>query len=889
VAAEERNGPMIKLLSIRSFKMKLLFTIWIGSAATLVLACGCFIFLEVVQFDNDLIKELKLLSDFIADKSAPAIMFNDPSIAEDALLSAVAIEPAIVNAVIYDAEANVVATYARDLPDNKGFAIPEPRQNTSFIKDAHLHFFGDIDLYSDRVGTVYIHAERQVLYERLQRYGVIVASILAVSLLFLVPISFILQNRVSTPILALIASAKQVSEKKDYGIRVKKHSDDELGVFADVFNEMLTQIQKSDRDLRESRELFEEMASNIPGVIYQFYATPEEEYGFSYISKRAEEIIGISSGTDGFYERFLACVDNDDRAAFSASIAEAVRVVGTWEFEGKFTKPSGEKRWFRGISRSIMKDSLFVANGVVIDITERKRAEAALRESEERYRLLFNSANDAVFVHQPSTDGNPHKFLEVNDIACKMYGYKKEALLEMTPPDLVAPEQEAAVRRFIKKTLSAGHSVFEIAHKTKEGNAFPVEISAFSFDFHGQPTVLSIVRDITDRKRAEEDRVQLEAQLQQAQKMESIGTLAGGIAHDFNNILGIILGNTELAIDDVPEWNPARHSLEEIRIASLRAKDVVRQLLSFARKTKLENKPTNIIPIVKESLKLMRSSIPKSIEFRHHIAENIDTILADSTQINQVFINLCTNADHAMPGGGVIEVSLRNVAFDKDTATKYPGMIPGRYVNLSVSDTGQGISQEDIDRIFDPYFTTKEVGKGTGMGLAVVHGIVKGHNGIISVESELGRGTTFSIFFPTVEKDAVVETESNEKLPTGDERILFIDDEESIAKLGRQGLERLGYTVEAMTGPVEALARFRSQPDKFGLVITDLTMPKMTGDTLVKEILSIRSDTPIILCTGFSEKVDEKKAKEIGAADYIEKPLDMRNFARIVRKVLDAA
>jgi CheY-like chemotaxis protein/anti-sigma regulatory factor (Ser/Thr protein kinase) len=327
--------------------------------------------------------------------------------------------------------------------------------------------------------------------------------------------------------------------------------------------------------------------------------------------------------------------------------------------------------------------------------------------------------------------------------------------------------------------------------------------------------------------------------------------------------------------------------LEEIRTATLRARDVVRQLLSFARKTRLEKKPTNIVPIVKESLKLLRSSLPTSIDIRQTIPEDVDTILADPTQINQVLINLCTNAEHAMSQGGIIGVILKNATLDENATAKYPDLNPGRYLNLTVSDTGHGISKEGIDRIFDPYYTTKDVEKGTGMGLAVVHGIVKEHNGIITVKSKPGKGTTFSIFFPSVEQDVVMEPEPAEKLPMGNEKILFIDDEPSIVNIARQRLERLGYDVDAEMSPIEALELFRSRPDQFDLVITDLTMPKMTGDKLVQEILNIRPDIPIILCTGFSEKIVEKNATTLGAADYIEKPIDQYDFAFKVRKVLD--
>ena len=547
--------------------------------------------------------------------------------------------------------------------------------------------------------------------------------------------------------------------------------------------------------------------------------------------------------------------------------------------EFKFRLKDGQEVWtllnirFRREGEDI-KGATVVAH----DINDRKLVEEALRESEKKYRTVLEANPDPVVVY-----GIEGKVIYFNPAFTRVFGWTLEERMGKKM-DLFVPEDAWRETKMMIEKVLAGESFYGIETRryNKKGEVIPVSISGAIYkDPNGNPigSVINL-RDITEQKK-------LEAQLQHAQKMESIGTLAGGIAHDFNNILGIIIGNTELAIDDVPEWNPAKQNLEEIRIASLRTKDVVQQLLSFARKTKLAKKPTNIIPIVKESLKLLRSSIPTSVEIRQNIAKNIDTILADPTQINQVLINLFTNAAHAMPEGGIVEVTLKNVELDEVTATQYPGLNLGRYVNLTVSDTGQGIPQEEMGRIFDPYFTTKEIGKGTGLGLSVVHGIVKEHNGLIIVKSELGKGTTFSIFFPAVEEEAIVKTEIDEKLPSGNERILLIDDEESLVKTWHQRLERLGYKVEATTSPIEALELFRSRSDQFDLVITDLTMPKMTGDKLVKEILYIRPDVPIILCTGFSEKIDEKKATAIGAAGYIEKPLDKRDFAIKIRKVLD--
>jgi PAS domain S-box-containing protein len=519
-----------------------------------------------------------------------------------------------------------------------------------------------------------------------------------------------------------------------------------------------------------------------------------------------------------------------------------------------------------------------------LDITSRKQVERDLRESEEQYRSLFKNNHSIMLL----IDLGTANIVDANPAAVSFYGWSYETLIRKKIIDINTLTEEQVFDE-IKKAKMEQRKQFYFRHCLASGEIRDVEVYSGPIKVHGRELLYSIVHDITARKKAEEEKAVLEAQLFHAQKMESIGTLSGGIAHDFNNLLGIILGNAELAMDDMPEWHPAKGYLNEIRTASLRARDVVKQLLSFSRKTDSKKRPVKLVRIVEDALKFLRSSIPASVEIHRNIPNDTDdTIFADSTHIYQVMINLFTNAAHAMEdNSGVITIGIENIYLDQVSAPFYPGLPPGRYVKLAVSDTGTGIDHEIKDRIFDPYFTTKEIGKGTGIGLSVVHGIVKSHNGAISVDSKFGEGTTFSIFFPVTEEEAVMETEPADKFPTGSERILIVDDEESVVDIGRRRLERLGYQVEARTNPIDALELFRTDPDQFDLVITDMTMPHITGDKLVKEILKIRPDMPTVLCTGFSEKINEERAKEIGIRQYIEKPFDKGKLSRLVREVLD--
>jgi PAS domain S-box-containing protein len=381
----------------------------------------------------------------------------------------------------------------------------------------------------------------------------------------------------------------------------------------------------------------------------------------------------------------------------------------------------------------------------------------------------------------------------------------------------------------------------------------------------------------------------LEEQLRQTQKLEAIGTLAGGIAHDFNNILTAILGFTELALYDVPQDSAAWCNLQEAFTAGKRAKDLVQQILAFSRQSKQEYKPVQLHLIVKEALTLLRASLPATINIRQHIAPRAGTVLADPTQMHQVLMNLCTNAEHAMrETGGVLEVRLEAVEVDADFAAVHPELTPGPHLRLTVRDTGYGMKHEVMERIFEPFFTTKDLGEGTGMGLAVIHGIITSHGGAITVASAPGHGTTFEVYLPRIDRTAGPEARPEEAIPGGHERILFVDDEDALARLGQALLERLGYEITVRTSSIEALEVFRVAPQRFDLVITDQTMPNMTGEVLARELRRIRPDIPIILCTGFSYMMTAEKAQTLGIDAFLMKPLVTRDLGLAIRQVLDS-
>ena len=524
-----------------------------------------------------------------------------------------------------------------------------------------------------------------------------------------------------------------------------------------------------------------------------------------------------------------------------------------------------------------------IANARLFD--ERRRAEQALRESEASLRSIFRAAPVGIGM---VTD---RVLRQVNDYICEMTGYSRNELVDQNARILypTREEYERVGREKYVLIREQGTGSIETCWQRKDGKVIDVLLSSTPLD----PADWSIgvtftALDITERKRAERERASLEEKLRISQKMEAIGTLAGGIAHDFNNILSAIIGYAELADIDTRRESPVASSLAQILKAAFRARDLVRQILMFSRQSEVQFGPLQINLIIKETLKLLRASLPATIQVRQDLGD-CGKILGDPTQVHQVVMNLCTNAYQAMGAeGGLLDISLSSVDINAGHLVQGETLQPGQYLKLSVRDTGHGIDPEILHRIFEPYYTTREKGAGTGLGLAVVHGIVKNHRGAIQASSQVGVGSTFDVYFPKVE-DYSVESEAEPEEPVrgGNECILFVDDEPALEELGGRLLSGLGYEVVTRSSAWEALQLFKAKTMAFDLVITDMTMPQLTGEKLALEILRIRPEMPIILCTGFSEQINNERARSLGIRALVMKPFLKNEMARTIRRVLD--
>jgi len=523
-------------------------------------------------------------------------------------------------------------------------------------------------------------------------------------------------------------------------------------------------------------------------------------------------------------------------------------------------------------------DRSAVIQANVRDISKRIQEKDLLQKTAQEWLATFNAVPDLITRLDPDM-----RILRSNDAFRRYFSIKPGESRGQFCYDFFNEHQGPCPGCPVTSTLQDHKLHSAVITHAGLGKKFQVTSAPILSENMELLGIIQVARDITDLEK-------LEQQLRQAQKMEAIGTLAGGIAHDFNNILTPILGYTEIAIERTPPESPLREDLQQVLLAANRAKELVQQILTFSRKTEGERKPLQIQFVLKEALKLLRSSIPANIEIKENIDQECASILADPTHIHQVLMNLCTNAYQAMlETGGTLGVSLAGVEIGPyDLGTKFE-LTPGPHVMLEVHDSGTGIPKEIIDKIFEPYFTTKGKHEGTGLGLAVVHGIVKSYKGAVTVYSEPGKGSIFRIYFPAIVAEPVVEQSEMDStpLPGGKERILLVDDEKIIVNMMERMLSGLGYKVSAFSNCEDALMAFQTQPDNYDLIITDMTMPKITGDKLAEEILGVRPDMPIILCTGFSHLITKKKARELGIRKFLTKPILKRDLAIAVRDVLD--
>lgn len=709
----------------------------------------------------------------------------------------------------------------------------------------------------------------------------------------------IIQKLTVSPLKSLLNYTDAISQ----GFFDSDYENGPIVEFNDVGHEMkrmveslknINELLKQDIEARKKTELELKEATNIinSSQTVAFLWRNQKGWPVEFVSDNVSALFGYTakefrSGnllySDIIYPEDLDGLEKEIKALLQSDDSDSI-VHSPYRIITK----GGKVKWLEN-KTFIRKDAdqkVSHFQGIVEDISEKIEAEHALRRSEERYRSLHSNVPVGVFRSTPNG-----KMLSANPAFLKMLklSSEKEILSQSILNFYSDPNQR---KIFIQRLKKEGKiNGFEVRLKRVDKTEFWGSISATRVvDKKGEFIHIDgIVEDISQRKNAVKEKRKLERQLRQAQKMEAIGTLAGGIAHDFNNILSAIIGFTELAqFECGSDYDSCINEyLKEVLQAGKRAKELVKQILAFSRQGEQDIKPIYINVILKEALKLIRASLPSTIEIVQDICDDV-AIMGDPTQIHQVIMNLCTNAAHAMQDkGGTLEIQLKLVKMDAEYSAKHVGTEPGSYLNLVVSDSGHGMPSHVLERIFDPFFTTKKNGEGTGMGLSVVHGIIKSHGGFVTAYSHPGMGSTFNIFLPAIE--SVFEKETTEEAPVsgGNERILLVDDEPSITIFEKQMLESMGYHIRTRNSSTEALRLFRSMPEAFDLVITDMTMPKMTGEQLSKEIKAIRPEIPIILRTGFSAAINESMAKGKGISAYMMKPILRCDMARTIRKVLD--
>ena len=614
---------------------------------------------------------------------------------------------------------------------------------------------------------------------------------------------------------------------------------------------------------------------------YDLIAEVDESATFLYASPNFEAVLGYAPATL-IGSNIFSYVHPADRADVVQEFTEGMQALGTGRSTYRYRHQNGEYRWFESTGR-VFQTALGDSRGVIVsrDITECKEAENTLNEM--NVALLHASPGISLLDKEG-------RYLQVNNGYATLLSYSPEELLGQSWKITVHPDDHAMALAAFKDMDTTGIGEFEARGIRKDGSEFFEQVVMVRGinKGDGEGAYHCFISDITGRKQMELALRERDQKLQQVQKMEAIGTLAGGIAHDFNNILGAILGYSELAMAQVKNEPKVASYLGEVLTAGHRAKELVKQILAFSRRSDHEREAVDLNIVVQEALRMVRATLPTTIEIQSTSATDSAIVFADSTQIHQVIMNLCANAEQAMRGqGGILSLTVTSIEVPENSEQEFPELKPGTYLQLKIQDSGQGMSNDVLERIFEPFFTTKGLGEGTGLGLAVVHGIIIGHGGHIHASSKVGQGTTFMILLPRL--DVVLPAQSINEMdwPQGTGTILFVDDEDVLARWGEQVLTHLGYTVIAMTNPYEAVELVRKQPHQFDVVVTDQTMPTMSGETFAMALKEIRHDIPIVLCTGFSHTMSEEKASQLGLKAFLMKPVNGAVLAKTLKDVFE--
>ncbi|MBN2643259.1 MAG: PAS domain S-box protein [Victivallales bacterium] len=711
------------------------------------------------------------------------------------------------------------------------------------------------------------------------RLSMMLWFIIGVVMLFV--FSCFIRRNVVSPILSIGNYARGINGDMDLSARLKIKGTGEISELAGELNNMMVRLEndramrvEAENQLRMSRERYRHMLMTLPVGVYRHSKAERPE--FSLMNEAFLRIFGCETVEEFKYNSKLSGWSESPR--YKDFLDNPMRSGGLdFELTDRAENSIFVKIWVNIIEH----DGEDVVEGILLNFTDQKRAE------DDICRLATMVAQAEEIIMVTDLDG---KMFYINPAFEKITGYTLSEVMNRQPQDFSGDRLEEPKYKEIWEHLQSGSSwTGSLVFARKTGEVFTIKGTIFPvFNEGGRATCYAgILRDITHEQK-------LEQQLRQSHKMEAIGTLAGGIAHDFNNILSAILGYANLAVKEV-ESDPAQTEryIRKIAVAGNRARDLVSQILAFSRQKQLKEDAVQFGTVVKEACNLLRASLPSSIEIRRYIKSK-SMVAADPTQLHQIMLNLCTNASHSMDGYGVLTVTLEDAYVTEREAEELPGLSCGRYVCLKVEDTGHGMDEITQKRVFEPFFTTKDLGEGTGMGLSVVHGIVSSLGGAINIRSRINEGSSFTVYLPVLDLDVRTETSTPVKIEndddkqklSGNERILFVDDEKILVELNKEALEAYGYKVTGISDSTQALKLFQSSPDDFDVVVSDLTMPGMTGDVLVEEIKKIRPDIPVVICTGYNNVTSEERITNIGVCIVVHKPIVGRQLAETIRTIM---